>query len=161
PGVCRGGLCSAAWRPGRSLCQTGLGRARTGLQGRRPPTASRVPPGPFFPVFAFPFPEFLSTFRQRLGQAAKEIDVLERGGPGLAVGGEALRHRKGKERKKHFSYRSWSGNQKGCGIGSVRPNAAGDSSAQPVSRNGTALGRTQGAACGESVEPLISTFRRV
>lgn len=74
----------------------GPGRAGAGLQRRRPPTSSRVPPGPFFPVLAFPFSEFLRTFRQRLSPGAKESGVLSQGGPGLVVGGEAP----GKKRKK-------------------------------------------------------------
>lgn len=90
------------------------GRASAGLRGLRPPTASRVPPGPFFSVLAFLFPEFLHTFRQWLGQTAKESRVLAQGEPGLAVGGEAAGT--GKERKKHFSHSSRSGNQKGCGM---------------------------------------------
>lgn len=86
------------------------GRASAGLRGLRPPTASRVPPGPFFSVLAFLFPEFLHTFKQRLGQTAKESRVLAQGQPGLAVGGEAAGT--GKERKKHFSHSSRSGNQR-------------------------------------------------
>lgn len=74
------------------------GRACAGLQRLRPPTVSRVPPGPFFPIRVFPISEFLRTFRQSLGPAAKESGVLAQGGPGLAVGRRGSR----KEKKKAF-----------------------------------------------------------
>ena len=44
PGARRGRPLLSRLAAGRSLCQIGPGRARAGLRGLRPPTASRVPP---------------------------------------------------------------------------------------------------------------------
>ena len=116
------------WRPAFAqplggpggACASG-GQALSGLQGRRPPTASQVPPVLSFPSSPFPSPSSCTHSVRRLGQPAKESGVLVPGGPGLAVGGKALGTGKERKKKKHFSHRSWSGNQKECGMAHLAP----------------------------------------
>lgn len=89
-------------------CAKRARRARAGLQGRRPPTAPRVPPRLSLP--------------ERIQAASPPGCQGERrpgAGPARAGGGrQGSWHQKGKKRgrKKHFSHRSLSRNQKECGM---------------------------------------------
>lgn len=83
----RAGLCSAAWRPRRSQCQTGWADSR-GAPGRRPPTDSWVPH--LVLALPLPFPSFLPTSIQAaILPAAKESGVLAQNPPGVAVADKA------------------------------------------------------------------------
>lgn len=56
PGECQAGLCSAAWRPGKSWCQTGRGGLARGSKGADLPLLPGFLPGLSFLFSPFPSP---------------------------------------------------------------------------------------------------------
>lgn len=106
------GLCSAAWQPGWSLCQTGRGGLARGSKGSDLPLFPGFLPGLSFPFGSFPSPSSCAHSGRVSARLPRRAASLRRVGRGWQWGGEAP----GKKRKKHFGQRSRSGNQRECRV---------------------------------------------